>query len=113
MRGEDEIRLRHMLEAAREALGSVAGRGRDSLDEDRIWALGIMKCVEIIGEAASHVGEETRREHPELPWTQIVGMRNRLVHVYFDIDMDQVWSTLTEDLPALAAELARVLDEAG
>ena len=101
----DRIRLRHMLDAAREAVHSAHGRGRADLDRDRVWALGLIKCIEIIGEAAGRVGPEARNQCPQIPWVQIVAMRNRLVTAYFDLDLDQVWKAVTDDLPPLIAEL--------
>lgn len=92
-------------------MSSLEGHTRTDLERNRIWALGLIKCVEIIGEAAARVSAETRRECPHIPWTQIVAMRNRLVHVYFDFDLDQVWRAVTEDLPQLATELERALTE--
>ena len=101
MHRDEIIRLRHMLDAARAAILSARGRTRPDLDRDPVWALGIVKCVEIVGEAAARVSEGTREKHNGIPWAQIVAMRNRLVHAYFDIDMDQVWKAVTEDLPTL------------
>jgi uncharacterized protein with HEPN domain len=109
MSKSDEIRLRHMLDAAREALGFAAGRTRADLDSDRMLVLSLVKSIEIIGEAASKVGSETRRAHPAVPWVDIVGMRNRLIHAYYDVDHDRVWDTLTADLPPLVVELERIL----
>lgn len=106
---DDRIRIQHMLDAAREALKSTQDRTRADLEQSPVWTLGLVKCVEIIGEAASHVTQDTRIRHPEVPWIQIVAMRHRLVHAYFDLDLDQVWKTVTEDLPPLVAELERVL----
>ena len=106
---DDRIRLQHMLDAAKEVMHSVQSRSRADLDADRLWALGLVKCVEIIGEAAARVTQATREECPDIPWQPIVGMRNRLVHVYFDIDLDQVWRTVTEDISKLAQELDRIL----
>ena len=88
MHKSDRIRLQHMLDAAREAIASVQGRVRADLDHDRIWVLGVVKCIEIIGEAAARVTLETRSQFPQIPWPQIAGIRNRLVHVYFDLDLD-------------------------
>ena len=68
-----------------------------------------MKSVEIIGEAASRVSEECQRRSPDIPWAEIVAMRNRLVHVYFDIDLDRVWETVTDDLPELMARIDEAL----
>jgi len=113
MRSDERIRLRHMLDAAREAMRSSSTRTRESLERDRVWTLGLVKCVEIIGEAAAKVSVETQGECPQIPWAQIVAMRNRLVHAYFDIDLDQVWKTVNEDLPPLAKELGQILDREG
>ena len=86
MTKSDEIRLRHMLDAARDALGFAAGRSRADLDSDRMLALSLVKSIELIGEAAARVGAETRRRHSSIPWADIVGMRNRLIHAYYDVD---------------------------
>jgi uncharacterized protein with HEPN domain len=98
-----------MLDASREAVASASGRSRDDLDRERIWALGLVKCVEIVGEAAAKIGKEVQARHPQVPWPQIVAMRNRLVHAYFDIDLDQVWKAVTEDMPALVGQLEKAV----
>ena len=99
-----------MVDAAREALRSAKEHTRADLDENRVWALGLVKCVEIIGEAAARVSEATREKYTQIPWVQIVAMRNRLVHMYFDIDLDQVWQAVTEDIPPLVGALERILE---
>jgi len=106
----DRTRVRHMLDAATEAMKSTSGRTRSDLDADLVWALGLVKCVEIIGEAAARIGKETKERNPQVPWAQIVAMRNRLVHLYFEIDLDQVWKAVTEDLPPLAVQLQAMLE---
>jgi len=107
----DRTRVRHMLDAAREAMRSTSQRTRSDLDSDLVWTLGLVKCIEIIGEAAARIGKEAKERNPQIPWAQIVAMRNRLVHLYFDIDLDQVWNAVTEDLPPLVTELRRLLEE--
>ena len=67
--------------------------------------MAILKSVEIIGEAASRISEETKAGHPDIPWAEIIGLRNRLVHAYFAIQIDIVWQTVQEDLPPLIAQL--------
>lgn len=101
MRKDDNIRLRHMRDAASEAIGFAAHRTRADLDLDRMLVLSLVKAIEIIGEAANQVSEATASQMPELPWSDIVGMRNRLVHAYFDINLDILWATVQTDLPAL------------
>jgi uncharacterized protein with HEPN domain len=97
-----------MLDAAQEAVRSAHGRVRSDLDRDRVWTLGLVKCIEIVGEAAGRVSAETRCQYPDIPWASIVAMRNRLVHGYFDMDLDQIWKTLVEDLPPLIAQLEKI-----
>ena len=105
----DEIRLRHMLDAAREAVSFARGRTRGDLDADRQLVLSLVKDIEIVGEAATRVSEPARRRLPEMPWERIVGMRNRLVHAYFDVNLDIVWKTISEDLPELIVLLERAI----
>ena len=106
---DDRIRMQHMLDAALEAESFSATRSRSDLDHDRMLVLSLVKDVEIIGEAAAHITEDTRAKHPEIPWSEIVGMRNRLIHAYFDIDLDRVWDTVVADLPPLIRMLERIL----
>ncbi|WP_242333289.1 DUF86 domain-containing protein [Anaeromyxobacter sp. SG66] len=101
MRPDDVIRLRHMLDAAREAMSFAAGRSRGDLERDRMLVLAIVKDVEIIGEAAARVSPAMQASHPEIPWAQIIATRNRLIHAYFDVDLQVVWDTVTDDLPQL------------
>jgi uncharacterized protein with HEPN domain len=108
---DDAIRLRHMLEFAQEAIQGAEGHRRSDLDEDRVWMLGLVKCIEVAGEAAAHVSEATRNKLPQIPWARIVGMRHRLVHVYFEVDLDLVWDTITLDLPPLIEELEKILEK--
>ena len=106
----DTIRLRHMLEAAREAVGFAGSRTRSDLD-DHMLSFAIVHAIEIIGEAASRVSPEGRAACPNLPWASIIGMRNRLIHAYYDIDLDRIWETITDDLPPLIVELQAILSE--
>lgn len=109
MREDDGIRFRHMLDAAREAVEFLRGRTRADLNGDRQLVLALVKAIEILGEAAYQVTPGTRDQTPGIPWDDMIGMRHRLVHAYFDIDLDILWKTAQEDLPPLIAELARVI----
>jgi uncharacterized protein with HEPN domain len=109
MLAHDRIRLMHMLEAANEALLFVEQASRASLENDRKLVLALVKDVEIIGEAASKVGIETKALASEIPWDEIIVMRHRLVHDYFDVDLDIVWSTVQRDLPDLVKQLENAL----
>ena len=109
----DDVRLRHMLDAAKEAQSFMKGKNRGDLDANRMLVLSVLRLVEVIGEAASQVSKECQEKYPEIPWGLIVAMRNRLVHAYFDVDLDRVWSTMQDDLPPLIAQLEKIIPEAG
>lgn len=111
MNESDVIRLRHMLDAAREALSFVAGRSSEDLGRDRMLVLALVKEIEIIGEAASRISDESRKALPGIPWPKIIAMRNRLIHAYADVDLSIVWDTLTGALPELARELEIALTD--
>ena len=106
---DDSIRLRHMLDAALESEDFIYDKDRRDLDKDRKLELALVKCIEIIGEAAASISKECRDEFPQIPWADIIGMRNRLIHAYFEINLDILWKTLTDDLPPLILELKRIL----
>lgn len=109
MQPSDRVRLQHMLDAAREAISIATGCNAALVQGDRVLTLALVKCIEIVGEAASKVSPETRAAHKGIPWQDIIGMRNRLIHAYFDIDFDRVRDTIETDLPALIAMLTHVL----
>jgi len=75
-----------------------------------IRALGLVKCLEILGEASGRISEPMRSVNPEIPWLKMIGMRNRLVHAYFEIDHSQVWKTIKEELPPLIGLLEKLLE---
>jgi uncharacterized protein with HEPN domain len=103
--------LRHMLDHAREAVAFACDKTRADLDADRLLNLALMRLLEIIGEAAGRVPEDVRVRHPEIPWPQIVGLRNRLVHGYDSVDLDILWQIVTSDLPPLIASIESIIAE--
>lgn len=109
MQPDDRIRIQHMLDSAWEVQAFVEDRTRDDLDNDRMLVLALVKAIEIIGEAASRISEETQEHYKTIPWMSIIGMRNRLVHAYYDIDLNILWATVWDDLPPLVAELEKIL----
>ncbi len=107
---DDLSRLRHMLESAVEAVSYTEGRTRGDLDRDRMMVHSLVRCIEILGEAASRVSADKRSELSDIPWTDIISMRNRLIHGYFDIDLNRVWDTVVDDLPPLIISLRKALE---
>lgn len=110
MEKSDSVRLKHMLEAARTCLRFGAGKVRGDFERDQMLSFAVIRALEIFGEAASRVSEQFQKNHPHIPWRAIVGMRNRLIHVYFDIDYDVVWEALISEIPSIIPELERLIE---
>lgn len=108
-RADDRVRLRHMLDAAERAVALVEGRKRVDLDREDVILLALTRLVEIVGEAAKAVSPDTRTRHPEIPWRAIAGTRDHLIHGYFNVDLDRLWSIVAEDLPKLVGQVRDVL----
>lgn len=106
---DDTVALRHMRDHVAEAIELAADHQRDDLDGDRVFALALTKLVEIVGEAAARVSEGVRDSHQEIPWRQIVGTRNRLIHGYDAVDHDILWAIVERELPLLLGQLEKVL----
>jgi uncharacterized protein with HEPN domain len=105
----DEIRVRHILDAAREALDFSYGRSREDVSKNRMLNLSLVRLLEIIGEAAKGLSPGFIKTHPGIPWKKMSGIRDRLIHGYFDVNLDVVWETVTEDLPPLITDLEKIL----
>jgi uncharacterized protein with HEPN domain len=105
----DQTRLRHILDAVREAVAFSEARSRSDLDKNRMLSLSLVRLLEIIGEASRGISGEFRLAHPEIAWKKMTGMRDRLIHGYFDVNLDVVWETVTQDIPPLIAQLEKLL----
>jgi uncharacterized protein with HEPN domain len=101
--------LRHIRDAAALAVELARDRTRDDLRPNTMLALSLARCLEIMGEAASKVTEETRVGFPRIPFVKMISMRNRLIHAYFDLNLDIVWTTVNDDLPAVIPTLESAL----
>ncbi len=89
----------------------AAGRVRADLDSDRQFNLAMTRLMELVGEAASHISDEFRVQHPQVPWSQVVAFRNRLIHGYDRVDFDVLWEIIRHDLPALIRKLEVILGD--
>jgi uncharacterized protein with HEPN domain len=108
---DDTSRLKHMLDAALEAQTFMKDITLESLREDRKTIQAVIRSIEVIGEAAVNISKDFKEVHPDIPWKQIAGMRNWLIHAYFDVDYNHIWSTVQKDLPVLIPQLKKLLDE--
>lgn len=106
---DDRLRLQHMLDASKKVIQYVQSESRKSLEKDEKLALALVRLIKIIGEAASKISRERQATLSQIPWREVIGMRNRIVHAYFDIDYDIVWDTATINIPALIPELEAIL----
>ena len=98
-----------MLDAARKAVALTAGKTRAQVAADEIGQLALARLLEIVGEAAGKVSAEFRATHPKLPWTEMSGLRNRLAHAYFDIDLEVLLDIIEKDLPPLIEQVGVML----
>jgi len=98
-----------ILEAARSIKTYVAEKTEESFLKDPLRQDAVIRRLEIIGEAARRVSEKTRKSFPELPWNDVIGMRNRLIHRYDDIDMAILWDTIYRDIPRLITSLEKII----
>ena len=99
-----------MMDATREILAFSNDKMRIDLDTDRMLFLSLVHLLEIIGEAAVGVSSEFKEKYPQIRWRNIVGMRNRLIHGYYDINKNVVWKTVKEDIPPLNADLGKIIE---
>jgi len=106
---DPETSLRQILEHAREAVAITKDKTRADLDQDRLLNLALTRLIEIIGEAANRVPEDVQIKYPNLPWLQMIGARNRLIHGYDSVDFDILWVIVNKDLPGLINQLEGIL----
>jgi uncharacterized protein with HEPN domain len=108
MQRDDSILVKHIIEAAEKSIDFLSSYTRDELGADEKLSLSIIRLLEIVGEAANQVSERYREAHPDIPWRNMVSLRNRLIHGYFDVDLDIVWDTVKSDLPPLVEKLRKI-----
>jgi uncharacterized protein with HEPN domain len=98
---DDLTRLKHIRDAVMITIDFIKGRNRDDLDNDQMLSLALVRLIEIIGEAANNISLYCQNNYPQIPWREMIGMRNRIVHAYFEVDLDVVWQVIIDDLPRL------------
>ena len=101
--------LQHMLDHTREAVLLAQGKSRSDLDTNRLLNLALVRLLEIVGEAAGRMPKELCANHPEIPWPQIISLRNRLIHGYDSVDFNILWQIIANDLPPLIPILEAII----
>ena len=105
---DDKTRLKHMIDACEEAIEFLGDLSLEELREDRKTIQAITRDIEIIGEAASKLSNEFKEKYNSIPWGSIVGMRNWLIHGYFNVDSEHIWNTVKKDIPDLVKDLKAI-----
>ena len=105
-------RLRDIQEAIAQIM-KYTNQGRDTFDQNELVQAWAVRHLEIIGEAARAISQDFKNNHPEIQWGQINGMRNVLIHAYFQINLDRVWSAVEDDLPILKTSIDVILNTEG
>jgi uncharacterized protein with HEPN domain len=109
MKQSDAVYLAHILDAISQIESYMAGLDYDQFLEIRLVQDGVIRQLEIIGEASRNISADFQTQHPETPWSQIISLRNRLIHAYFEVNLGIVWDILQNDIPPLKRNVIRWL----
>ncbi len=111
MQNKDYIRIKHILDASEDAIMFLRKKSKDDLRNDKLLIYALTKALEVIGEAANQVSTELRNNYSDIPWQDMIDMRNFLVHEYFGINEEIVWNTIKKDLPKLLPIFKKIISE--
>lgn len=111
MKKDESVYLRHILDAIAQIETYLSDKTFADFDQSRLIQDAVIRQLEIVGEASRNLSDEFRQRHSGIPWQQIVGLRNRLIHAYFSINLQTVWEIVKHDLPGLKTEIQKILDE--
>ncbi|NOZ51220.1 MAG: DUF86 domain-containing protein [Chloroflexi bacterium] len=112
-RHDDVMYLRHIYDATENIQRYLQGVGKEEFGRTSLLQDGVIRQLEIIGEATRHLSKSLRQQYTEVPWQDIAGMRDKLIHDYFGVDIDTVWLAATEDVPELSEKVKEILSDFG
>ena len=110
MQEADLVKIKHMFDAASEILVFTKDKTKNDFENERILNLSVVHLLELLGEAAAGISNEVQVQYTKIPWKEIIAMRNRLIHRYFDINLDIVWETIKKDIPPLVPILKEIIE---
>lgn len=111
MKRDDSVYLQHILDAIAKTEVYLQGVDEAAFNQNTLIQDGVIRQIEIIGEATRRLSHELRQNYSHVPWADIAGMRDKLIHDYLGVDIEKVWLTAKEDLPVLKAEVQKILTE--
>lgn len=113
MMKDNRVYLRHMLDAVTRIEDYTRGLGQEGFMKSPLVQAGVVRELEIIGEAAKRIDDGFRAKYPEIPWKRMTGARDKLIHQYFGVDLQVIWDTVESALPDLKTKIERILREEG
>lgn len=111
MREEFLDYVEDVIKAMNDVTGFVEGMGYDDFAADKKTVYAVIRAVEIIGEAVKKIPDKVKADYPQIPWKEMAGMRNKLIHEYFGVDIKRVWSTVKKDIPNLEPLFNKILKD--
>lgn len=111
MKKNEQIFLEHILESIRDIETFVKGSSKDRFLKNKEKQYALVRSIEIIGEATKNLPLEFRKKHSAIPWAKIAGMRDRLIHHYFGVDLNRIWRVVKKDIPRLKKQIQEILEK--